>query len=355
MSRVLVSSPMGDANSSRVAPVELPQELVECAIPGENHAAVEIQTGVLKDFAQEAIARQVRRLQKHHKAFLKTHGVEAIHQMRVCLRRLRMLMELLNPMLELPPDFKVKRLRKLGQELGTVRDYDILLENLQAFFFPTSSTASSIQLSRSQQSILLSLEKQLKQHRKTALKNAIAAVESSAYQRTEKLLEQWLQSPQCSDLGSLPSSEFVPELLLPAWSFLWCHSGWVANLPLAESWQQQQPIFTNLHDLRKVIKGVRYQLESCAEFYATTIDDEIQRLKTLQDTLGRLQDLAVFQQFLLTACQTQPQLNPSLLLQPIAQDLSTTWAAWLELRAYFYTLDYRTYIREEITHPVGLG
>jgi CHAD domain-containing protein len=308
----------------------------------------------LGNYAYQAIAKQVHSLHKNRKVFLKTQDVEAIHQMRVSLRRLRVLITLFDSVIQFSPKFQAKSLRTMAQSLGAVRDRDILLESLQAYLPDRSSISSQLELDRSSQCQLTKLQNALNKQRKRAVKNAIVMAKAAFYQHADKHLYKWLESPQFRHLAHFPVPDFLPELLLPSWSALWCHPGWWVTLPdphLADG-QESQSLFATLHDLRKRIKGVRYQLESCAEFYPATIAAEIQRLKTLQDTLGKLQDLAVFQQFLRAAehtkLPTQRVFTLERLRSQIEPDFCKTWATWLDLRADCCTADYRAYLREKI-------
>ena len=55
---------------------------------------------------------------------------------------------------------------------------------------------------------------------------------------------------------------------------------------------------SDLHDLRKQIKHVRYQTEFFLDFFSRAYKTQTEEFHTLQDVLGELQDSAVLSQFL---------------------------------------------------------
>ncbi len=68
----------------------------------------------------------------HTKEFVDTHDPEALHQLRIALRRLRYPLETFTEFLPRKATFRFLQLvNRLQQAAGTARDYDVMIETLQ--------------------------------------------------------------------------------------------------------------------------------------------------------------------------------------------------------------------------------
>jgi CHAD domain-containing protein len=99
---------------------------------------------------------------------------------------------------------------------------------------------------------------------------------------------------------------------------LFLHNGWFVADPAAE----------DLHELRKRIKGLRYNLEPFIPFLPTKILDWIEELKQAQTVLGELHDLTVLEASLLSQ-PLRRKASPLPTLQgAISQRQQQHWQQW---------------------------
>jgi CHAD domain-containing protein len=100
--------------------------------------------------ARQAIAdlwaRQLLRLREHEPGVLSGTSQEAVHQMRVALRRVRAGLSVVRPLVE--PDGFSQELAWLAKALGEVRDRDVLLEILREDFPDELGLAVAMKLER---------------------------------------------------------------------------------------------------------------------------------------------------------------------------------------------------------------
>jgi CHAD domain-containing protein len=293
----------------------------------------------LKDIAYRLIRRYFRRIVRPVDQVLADRDPEPLHQMRVSIRHLRATLRLFEPIVSIPKDGKPKALRKLGRLLGAVRNLDVAQQNLLQNYYP--------QLPEPEQAQLDKVVAQLQDDRKVTFRHAKQALKSLDF---EPNYRKWLQHPQYKDslgrnsvdkngLDKNNQRRLPPELLLPsllnatiAQTLL--HPGWAIDSVQGFATQseilQQSEI---LHDLRKICKQTRYQLEDVKSLYGEDLKAWIMELQQIQDCLGTLQDLQVLQELI------QPKLTSGKHLatfeQLLHQQRQTTLKTWEELRSNY--------------------
>jgi CHAD domain-containing protein len=123
---------------------------------------------------------------------------------------------------------------------------------------------------------------------------------------------------------------------------------------LAELNQQLEDFGEVLHDLRKQMKGVRYQAEFFSDFYADVYSERIEEFKLIQDVLGQLQDNVVLRQFLESTLNTDlTQMLPTV-EHTIRQDQADFWQTWQPLQQRYLDLEFRQSLRSLLTMPQAL-
>ncbi len=104
------------------------------------------------------------------------------------------------------------------------------------------------------------------------------------------------------------------------------------GLFLQAGWQAEDPRDDSLHELRKVLKGVRYGHENLAEFFGEAGRHWIQECRSAQEVLGELHDLQV----LAAVLEEQERRGKKASLAPLARALETRlgqcWGRWQSLR-----------------------
>ena len=90
----------------------------------------------LAETAHQAIEKHFEKTIKWEKAVKKDEDPEAVHQMRVGMRRLRTAVSRFDKYLHLPKTISDKNIGKLARILGGLRDLDVLQEILENNYFP---------------------------------------------------------------------------------------------------------------------------------------------------------------------------------------------------------------------------
>jgi CHAD domain-containing protein len=241
----------------------------------------------LGEYAHQIIEEQYRRIIKQDQRVLDDKNPEHLHHMRVGTRRLRTALQVFNAAIDLPKAASTKRLRKLAQSLGAVRDLDVQMASLQDEYQP--------HLGKREQKQLTKALEFLHNKRAKAVNKMKRTLSHSRYQALKTAYETWLEQPEYTAVESLSLTASLPDLLDPLLSTLLLHPGWLISV------EQATGESTTLHDLRKVCKHVRYQAEFFTLFYGEEFGNWVQEVKEIQDSLGKFQDTQVLVELLAKA------------------------------------------------------
>lgn len=225
---------------------------------------------------QHFLQTELSKAQHWHKALLKTNDPENVHQLRICLRKLRSTLKLANPILKQRYRQRwQRRMRNASKQLDQARDFDVLLETLASHAAPDPALQN--RLNKQQQKAYARLKKDLG---------------DGPFPRWRKLKKQ-LKQPQwvkqhCRQ-PQLTLEQLASEQLERIYQKI---SQAYAQLPELD--------MTALHRLRIDCKELRY----ACEFATPVLNIEHQEpfltsLRVLQGHLGKLHDATV-QQALLT-------------------------------------------------------
>jgi CHAD domain-containing protein len=262
------------------------------------------------DLALGLIQQQVRRLGQLHHGVLADEDPEALHKLRISLRRLRTGLEVFAPALLLPDGVHGTRLARVARRTGLTRDLDVFQARLEDPWWP--------QLPESEELALAKAMARLKRDRRQAFDSMVEALNGGRYLKLLALLSQWQGAPTYTSLGQQRLRPWLMDWLSHLSHGLFLHNGWFVEDPAAEA----------LHELRKRIKGLRYSLEPFVPFLPTTIHGWIAELKQAQDVLGELHDLSVLEDSLLTH-PLRRKANPMPTLHgAISQRQQQHWQQW---------------------------
>jgi CHAD domain-containing protein len=231
---------------------------------------------------------------------------EAIHQMRVAMRRLRALMGGFRQVLDLPR--ATRKVGMISRILGQARDQDVMIARLDQDYLPSLPAA--------EQAVLRNFTRGLRRQRQEMQRELTALLASATYQRVKEAWAKWLDHPRWHCLGDWPLAVLLPHVLVLAWGELALHPGWQVTTPEADP--------ELLHDLRKAIKRTRYQWELAQRTQDMGLATPLGALREAQEILGSLQDGFVLATQLGNTC---PALHQRLL-----QDRAQIWATWQHLR-----------------------
>lgn len=223
----------------------------------------------------KGMRRQLKHIRDQVAVVSEQSGVEDIHQMRVAIRRLRAMAEVL----ESTPAFRRKRLSRLrdrlqplAQRLGAVRDLDMLLESLDEYersAVETSQTSSA-------------LRDELHWRREKALQRLRKELRRLATRRL-------LQRPRRTIRRLVRRNRDARRVLVRhvAGDALW--KRYEVILRFEETIEGFAPT-EELHALRIACKQLRYALELFSEETDPCAQSLLETLKGVQGHLGDLQD-----------------------------------------------------------------
>ena len=243
---------------------------------------------ILADYIYPAIQKQYVAILTHEADVIETGDVEALHQMRVSLRRLRSYIQALPLIIEVPKVMGNQPIAKIAKILGKVRDLDVLKASCQAH---------QADLPEAEQLYLEEVISKLTKRRRKAIIKVNFMLEEQDYQYFKLGTNNWLNNPQYTATGRMPIAEVLPDLLLPVIGRLFLNPGWwidgsldpEVDLGLGIS-QLVSQHGTALHGLRKQIKATRYLMELFADRYDCRYKDYLKDFQQIHKLLGNVQD-----------------------------------------------------------------
>jgi len=218
-------------------------------------------------------------------AGVRHRDAEAVHQLRIGLRRFRAALSLFKGIFRVGEVSPLKReLRWLTEQLGPARDYDVLLESLAAH-------------DRQVGDGLDELETRLTELRLEAFEVASRAAASERSRQLVVAAALWLVSRQ-SRMGqpSLPELDRRGTAVL-ARAVLESHSKTIAK----GLGRIEHMAVDERHQLRIAVKKLHYGAEFFATLFPKASDERralVRILGKLQEVLGRLNDIAVHQRLM---------------------------------------------------------
>lgn len=232
-------------------------------------------------------------------ALTQSYDAEALHQMRVGLRRLRVALDLFKHVLQLPAKLQ-QELDWLNAQLCAARDWDVLAQSTLPLL--TADLPEVYQRRLKLPAVMRAIFGQARQQHKTAL----TALRSQRYLSLMQQLTSWIDARGWRSTLSVKRSK---RLLKPAALF-------ARNCLL----QQQQRLVKrgqclastcalDVHRLRIAAKTMRYTTEFFQSLYSIKpVRPAIDSLSMLQLRLGRINDIAVADGLLQQLEQQRPPL-----------------------------------------------
>ena len=310
----------------------------------------------LGEYSHQIIQQNLHRFVDQEKAVLKDHDSEPLHQIRVGMRRLRTAVQVFEPAIVLPKTVSYSSIGKIMRSLGETRDLDVLQQILKKQYQPL--------LQPSEHSKFDKVLKKLHKKRAQSFLKLKKMLKGDRYIHLKQSIQSWISEPVYTPIGSLFVVQVLPDLLLPLICEIFLHPGWLVgttiqagNVTLIENpteLNQQWSQFGDLlHDLRKQMKGVRYQAEFFSGFYNADYLQTIEEFKTIQDILGELQDRVVLRQFLESTLNADLAKVLPTVNQILEQDQLTFWQSWQPLQERYLALDFRQSMRSLLSTPLA--
>ncbi len=311
----------------------------------------------LREYSYQIIQQNLQRFVDQEKAVLKDQDSEPLHQMRVGMRRLRTAVRVFEPAIVLPKTVSYSSIGKMMSSLGETRDLDVLHHTLKKRYQPL--------LQQSEQSNFDKVLKKLHKKRAKSFLELKEMLKGDRYVHLKQSIQSWVSEPVYTPIGSLLVIQVLPDLLLPLICQIFLHPGWLVGTTMQagngtlignpRALNQQCSQFGDLlHDLRKKMKGVRYQAEFFSGFYAADYLQIIEEFKTIQDVLGELQDRVVLRQYLESTLNADLAKVLPTVNQILEQEQLAFWQSWQPLQERYLALDFRQSIRSLLTTPLAL-
>lgn len=313
----------------------------------------------LGDWGYLAIEKHLKKTLKHENDVLKDKAPEALHQMRVGMRRLRSAIAGFDSALSLPKASQEGNVAKIARRLGELRDLDVLKDALNRYY---------LMLPKTEQKVLDEVLDDLKKQRQKTLEQVQETLTHKHYEKLKKGFKSWLDEPSYKELALISIQEVLPDLLAPEISKFLLHPGWVIGVKAKDkdktldiisdlSWEQVNQLLDTqgilLHSLRKQSKRARYQMELFSNFYNFPYNNYLNDIKTIQEVLGKIQDSVVLTEFLTDSLDKKIKLIPTFTTQ-LSQSRYQAWQEWQQLQKKYLKTETRQGLHQVVLNPVEL-
>jgi CHAD domain-containing protein len=220
-----------------------------------------------------------------HDPGVRQGGVDAVHDMRVALRRLRALLRTFRPCFDRDRARALSaELRWWGGLLSPVRDADVLDEQLTARLaaLPREDLVGDA---------AAGLHLELADARSRDLARALAAMEAERYLALLEAVVDWSTRPRLAPPAFRPAAKVLPRLVHKEHRRLRRR---VAEVPPPGAPGRDEA----MHEVRKAAKRVRYAGETLRPLYGPRAERYVARAKMLHTLLGDRQDAVVARELL---------------------------------------------------------
>jgi len=233
----------------------------------------------MAEAGRKALLNDFIKTLSHEEGSRKGEDPEEVHDMRVGMRRMRSTLRLLGAYYKPKAiDPYLGEMRKLAEALGTVRDLDVMIAELQAY---------QAKLDEAGKADLQPALDQMDKDRTKARKDLIRLLDKGSYRRFVEDFSAFLTKPgkgalpvDVEDIHPYQVRHLLPELLYQ-------HLAAVKAYDMA----LDKADVVTLHALRIEFKRLRYAVTIFSDVLGGNINDFIDELKTIQDHLGKIADI----------------------------------------------------------------
>ncbi len=280
----------------------------------------------LADYIYPAIQKQYISILTHEADVISDGDVEAVHQMRVSLRRLRSVIQGFAPILNVPKVMGDKQIGKIARILGKVRDLDVLQDICKTY---------QVDLPAAEQMYLAEVISKIGKRRRKALFKVQLMLDGREYQYLKLATNNWLNNAQYTPTVRVPIAEILPNLILPVVGQLFLNAGWWSNTDLDPALPPETAVAqlllangTALHSLRKQVKATRYLMELFPDQYHPLYQDYLKDFQQIHKLLGNIQDGVVLDSFIQGILGKRAASKLPSLYTQIDRDRYLNWQAW---------------------------
>lgn len=320
--------------------------------------ATQTTVKTLGDYAYQAIEKHFKKTLKWEKSVKKDEDPEALHQMRVGMRRLRTTVTSFGLAVDLPKPVNDKNIGKIARRLGSLRDLDVLKESLENNYKPN--------LPCKEQESLKTAFKALAKQREDVESSVQKTLKDESYKSLKDALDKWLEKPSYQPLASFTIQQILPDLLLPEVSSFLLHPAWLVGTEFVESeviiqknWKPEKiekQLTTEgeiIHSLRKEAKRLRYQMELFTDLYGESYAAYLTEVKNIQEILGTMQDSAVLTDWLTDVFKSEIQTELPTLAALLTENRYQSWQKWQPLQERYLKAETKHSFHLTILHPLS--
>ncbi len=290
----------------------------------------------LADYIYPAIQKEYVTILTLESKVLADDDVEAIHQMRVSLRRLRSQIQAFGSILNIPTIMGEKQIGKIAKVLGKVRDLDVLKKTCKSREINLPDP-EKIQIDK----VLATI---LKRRRKEILKVKLM-LNDRDYQYVKLGINNWLNNPQYLPTANLAVGSILPELLLPAIGKLFIDPSWWIDLDLDSGIDPELAVLQLLiihgevfHNFRKQVKATRYLLDIFVDRYPSRYQEYLTDIKQIHQLFGNIQDNLVLDKFIRKVVGKRAPTKLPTLYERIDRSTYLSWTSWQPIQAKYRQL-----------------
>ena len=285
------------------------------------------------DYIYPAIQKEYVTILTLESKVLADDDVEAIHQMRVSLRRLRSQIQAFASILDIPTVMGEKQIGKIAKVLGKVRDLDVLKKTCKSREINLPD-AEKIHIEK----VLVTI---LKRRRKEILKVKLM-LNDRDYQYFKLGINNWLNHPQYLPTATVPVGSILPELLLPAIGKLFIDPSWWIDLDVDSGIEPELAVSQLLlvhgqvfHNFRKQVKVTRYLMEIFVDRYPSRYQEYLKDLKQIHQLFGNIQDNLVLDKFVRKVVGKKAPIKLPTLYERIDRSSYLSWHSWQPIQSRY--------------------
>jgi CHAD domain-containing protein len=309
-------------------------------------------TVTLADYIYPAIQKEYVTILTLESKVLADDDLDAIHQMRVSLRRLRSQIQAFGSILDLPAVMGEKQIGKIAKVLGKVRDLDVLKKTCKSHEINLPD-AEKVYIDKVIATIL-------KRRRKEILKVKLM-LNDQDYQYFKLGINNWLNNPQYLPTATAEIGSILPELLLPAIGKLLIDASWWMNLNVDAGVDPELAVSQLLiihgeifHNFRKQAKATRYLMEIFVDRYPSRYQDYLKDLKQIHQLFGNIQDNLVLDKFIRKVVGKRAPTKLPTLYNRITRSNYLSWHSWQPIQSQYRQLatkqEFNLFLIQDIIH-----
>jgi len=241
----------------------------------------------IAEAGRQILLREFIRMRSQEDGVREDKDIEFVHDMRVATRRQRSAFRLLDDYYKTKPVRPfIQSLKSLAGALGAVRDLDVMMQDLrraQRIYRDQDTGVFDVILSK------------LDKKRSKAMKKLLALMDSKAHRQFLKLYAEFLTQPgvgaksiDADDVTPTQVRHILPGLLHEHLATVRAYDGVIhEDIDTTDD--------ATLHALRIEFKRLRYATDFFSDVLGSSGKTFIREIKTIQDHLGRMNDIHVAQ------------------------------------------------------------